>query len=65
MPKCSHKWESMSRGSKRERCTNCGDVYPCAHACGHYDCIVDTGRTLPEHVTLVVKSKPAIAESTS
>lgn len=26
------------RGGKRVRCTNCGDVFPCAHDCDHRDC---------------------------
>jgi hypothetical protein len=52
--KCNHNWQPLKRGSSRERCTKCKDVYPCrGNNCAHVDCIVDTGRTLPEHITLV------------
>ncbi len=56
MPKLKcrhHDWKPLKRGSSRERCTKCMDVYPCRHDCAHADCIVDTGRTLPDHITLV------------
>jgi len=54
--KCKHDWKQLKRGSSRERCAKCKDVYPCRHACAHVDCIVDTGRALPDHITLVAKS---------
>jgi hypothetical protein len=36
------------RGSADVVCTKCNDRFPCTHACGHWDCIVVTGRELPE-----------------
>ena len=35
-----HVWvPAASRGFvKRERCTVCGDTFPCRHACRHEDC---------------------------
>jgi hypothetical protein len=40
----------MKRGGAHEQCTKCLDVFPCRHACDHLDCIVATGRALPEYV---------------
>ncbi len=44
------RW-TVARGDGRERCTGCGDVYPCRSSrCGHLDCerereaIHDAGR---------------------
>lgn len=57
--KCSLRkrtWVPMGRGSKRERCTTCGTKFPCTHACEHFDCILATGRTLPDWVTLVERA---------
>lgn len=54
--KSAHDWQPM-RGGKRERCVNCGDVYPCRTACEHVDCILDTGRELPDYVSVAVRSE--------
>jgi len=45
-PRGTCTWAPL-RGGQRERCTACGDEYPCAHACGHYDCKLDKGLPLP------------------
>lgn len=52
-PRCVHSWQPLRRGSKRERCKHCKVTYPCTHDCGHFDCMVDTGRKLPDHVTYI------------
>ena len=49
-PKCKHRehdWQPMKRGAAREQCTKCKDVFPCRHACEHYDCCAATGRPMP------------------
>jgi hypothetical protein len=48
--KRDHNWKPMKRGGAHEQCTKCGDVFPCRSACEHLDCIVATGRTLPDYV---------------
>lgn len=50
-PRCSireHNWKPMKRGGAHEQCTKCGDVFPCRHDCEHLDCVVATGRAIPE-----------------
>lgn len=32
------RWVAMSRGSRREQCSGCKDVYPCRSKCDHLDC---------------------------
>lgn len=44
-------WEELKRGSTRERCVNCNDVFPCRTACKHFDCMQDRGEDLPAGVT--------------
>lgn len=51
----NHNWVPMRRGSRRETCTVCGTVFPCAHECGHFDCAVETQRALPDWARLVVE----------
>ena len=46
-----HTWERLRRGSNRERCTLCGTVYPCRHACEHVDCRCARGEALPHWIT--------------
>jgi hypothetical protein len=41
-----HDYQPMKRGSSNEKCTKCGDVFPCRHECDHWDCIAATGRAL-------------------
>ena len=38
--KCNSEtlWETMRRGSKREQCVSCKDVFPCRSKCDHLDC---------------------------
>lgn len=48
----NHNWAPLRRGSSRERCTICGTTFPCAHECGHVDCILATGRQLPSWIWL-------------
>lgn len=38
----------MKRGGAHEQCTKCSDVFPCRRDCTHLDCIVATGREIPE-----------------
>ena len=38
------------RGGARYQCEACQDVFPCRHDCEHLDCIVATGRKLPDTV---------------
>lgn len=53
LPRCSksaHDWKpTKRRGPCREKCTKCGDVFPCRHECEHLDCIAATGRPLTEY----------------
>lgn len=54
-PSCrlrDHAWHPLQRGSDREQCRTCGDVFPCRHACDHLDCRLATQRPLPYWVTL-------------
>ncbi len=49
-PKCNpaeHTDKPMRRGSKHVRCTKCGDIFPCRHACEHLDCMHARGDKLP------------------
>lgn len=39
------------RGGGHYQCATCGDVFPCRTLCDHLDCIVATGRPLPEHAS--------------
>ena len=32
------RWSAMSRGSRREQCSGCKDVFPCRSGCDHLDC---------------------------
>jgi hypothetical protein len=52
LPRCSHRehdWKPVKRrGPCREKCTKCGDVFPCRHDCEHLDCVVATGRAIPD-----------------
>ncbi len=44
--KCeSCDWITYSGRSKRikEQCAECGDVFPCAADCGHFDCMEHRG----------------------
>lgn len=36
------------RGSTRERCSKCGDEFPCKRSCGHLDCMQARGEPPPE-----------------
>ncbi len=38
--KCSNgkHIDRVMRGGKRLQCTVCGDEFPCAHECDHFDC---------------------------
>lgn len=50
-PRCSkseHDWKPV-RGGASERCTKCRDVFPCRFDCDHLDCIVATGRPVPDY----------------
>lgn len=38
----------MKRGGAHEQCTKCKDVFPCRNECEHLDCIVATGREIPD-----------------
>lgn len=52
LKRCSprdHNWKPMKRGGAHEQCTKCLDVFPCRSACEHLDCIVATGREIPEY----------------
>lgn len=31
-------WTPLRRGSKREQCVGCKDVFPCRSKCDHLDC---------------------------
>jgi len=44
-----HHDRRLRRGQHYE-CSVCRDVFPCRGSCAHLDCIVATGRELPEHV---------------
>lgn len=46
--KRAHDWKPMKRGGAHEQCTKCHDVFPCRSECEHLDCIVATGREIPE-----------------
>ncbi len=46
------------RGGRRVRCTTCGDAFPCRHDCERVDCILATGRELPDWITLAPKGTP-------
>jgi len=32
------RWEPTRRGARAERCTECGDRFPCRNSCTHADC---------------------------
>jgi hypothetical protein len=51
-PKCpiGQHADKLLRGGKRTRCTKCGDVFPCSHACDHFDCRLARGEELPDMV---------------
>lgn len=55
MPKkiCSnskHVWVALRRGSKFEKCTTCGTMFPCrTNDCGHFDCMLVRGQEIPEY----------------
>jgi hypothetical protein len=34
--RCEHTWKAKRSGV--ERCTSCGDFYPCNRLCDHFDC---------------------------
>jgi hypothetical protein len=55
-----HVDKPMKRGSARVQCTKCGDVFPCRHDCEHLDCIVATGRELPDWVGDHDKAREAL-----
>ena len=63
-PRCSksqHDWQPMKRrGSTREQCTKCADVFPCRHACEHLDCIAATGRGMPDWVADAEQAREAL-----
>lgn len=50
----AHTWQSTPRAKQESIltpgellpvvCTTCSTRFPCAHACGHLDCQVETGR---------------------
>ena len=48
-----HQWQPLKRGSNREQCRTCGDVFPCRYECSHIDCRLAMNEPLPEWVTLV------------
>lgn len=49
--KCKTRDHRDTFGRSRAKCTACGDVFPCASkTCDHLDCIVATGRALPDFV---------------
>jgi hypothetical protein len=50
--RCKKGEHQPMRGGKRERCTKCGDVFPCRNECEHIDCILESGRELPDWVTV-------------
>jgi hypothetical protein len=61
--KCSHHehdWRPMKRGGAREQCTKCQDIFPCRHACDHFDCIAATGREMPEWVSDADQAREAM-----
>ncbi len=31
-----------------QRCRICETYYPCKHACGHHDCMMERGEPLPD-----------------
>ncbi len=41
--KCNKEteWRPQKRGSKRVKCSGCGDIYPCRTSCDHLDCEAD------------------------
>jgi len=47
--KKDHHHDTRMRGGRHYRCTTCHDVFPC-NDCQHLDCIVATGRELPDNV---------------
>lgn len=47
--KANHHDKRM-RGGRHYQCTTCHDVFPCKTDCKHLDCIVATGRKLPDNV---------------
>jgi len=53
LPRClknQHDWKpTKRRGPCREKCTKCGDVFPCRHECEHLDCIAALNRPLTEY----------------
>lgn len=52
MPKkacAKHDWRPLQRGSKFEKCANCGTLFPCRGKCEHLDCCWVKGDAPPEY----------------
>jgi hypothetical protein len=63
--KCSpgkHQDRRM-RGGNHIECIVCKDIFPCRHACEHFDCMLATGRPLPDWVTHDPADTPAFVAS--
>ena len=53
-PRASTQSKMLPDEMVPQRCALCESRYPCAHACEHVDCIIETERELPDWVTEVV-----------
>lgn len=59
----THDWE-LSERATHETCKKCRTRFPCAHDCQHLDCIVVTGRSLPESVVINFSREEFIKDET-
>lgn len=41
-------WIPQGDNRKVSRCGSCGDRFPCAHECGHVDCLEVRGKVAPD-----------------
>jgi hypothetical protein len=48
---CGHEttW-AKKRGGKREVCGGCQGIFPCAHACRHWDCMEVRGEAVADEL---------------
>lgn len=48
--------QTRGDAAPRVKCTTCGDEFPCRSECGHWNCMVATGRALPEECSQTAES---------
>lgn len=59
----THDWVLSDRAT-HETCKRCRTRFPCTHDCQHLDCIVVTGRPLPECTVINFSREEFIKDET-